>query len=173
MVVILLFYDIWKQSFFPSKILQFPDNKYSLNAYWKANLIFISPRRLSIPVGMPFFLSNTADSYKTWRNQWWCLCCIADLDPCTAEPCLNGGTCISREDGFICTCPIGFTGAACESKCLFCSCFVLDFKTNQSCTLLLKGKSSNTRHIFYEALSFKCTEISMQETLNFNLPFVC
>lgn len=158
MVVILLFYDIWKQSFFPSKILQFP-LKYSLNAYWKANLIFISPRRLSIPVGMPFFLSNTTDSHKTWRNEWWCLCCIADLDPCAAEPCLNGGTCNSREDGFICTCPMGFTGAACESKCLFSSCFVLDFKTNQSCTLLLKGKSSS--HYFYKSLSIKCTEISM------------
>lgn len=99
------------------------------------------------------------------------MCCIADLDPCAAEPCLNGGTCNSREDGFICTCPMGFTGAGCESKCLFSSCFVLDFKTNQSCTLLLKGKSST--HYFYKALSIKCTEISMQETLNFNSLFVC
>lgn len=68
---------------------------------------------------------------------------------------------------------MGVTGAACESKRLFCSCFVLDFKTNQSCTFSFEGKIFHKRHFFHKALSFKCTEISMQETLNFNLLFVC
>lgn len=39
--------------------------------------------------------------------------------------------------------------------------------------IAFEGNIFHRRHFFYKALSFKCTEISMQETLDFNLPFVC
>lgn len=39
-----------------------------------------------------------------------------DLGACSADPCLNGGTCVSLSDGldFQCNCVAGFTGRRCD-----------------------------------------------------------
>lgn len=35
---------------------------------------------------------------------------------CASIKCKNGGTCINREDSFLCRCPDGFQGAFCEGQ---------------------------------------------------------
>ncbi len=50
-------------------------------------------------------------------------------DICEHEPCVNGGTCLRSEEGFKCTCPLGYEGLNCEtSKCisviLLCMCVI-------------------------------------------------
>ena len=35
---------------------------------------------------------------------------------CDSDPCLNGGTCTSSPDGFVCSCTPGFTGLWCENQ---------------------------------------------------------
>ena len=43
--------------------------------------------------------------------------CETDLNSCRSDPCLNGGTCESRSDGFfVCTCPPGYTSFNCEYR---------------------------------------------------------
>ncbi len=39
-----------------------------------------------------------------------------DVDDCQADPCLNGGECSDRVDGFECRCRAGFRGAVCEAR---------------------------------------------------------
>ncbi|XP_070535080.1 coagulation factor IX-like [Ptychodera flava] len=36
-----------------------------------------------------------------------------DFDECGSSPCLNGGTCIDKLNGFVCRCAIGFAGNLC------------------------------------------------------------
>ena len=38
---------------------------------------------------------------------------VTDIDECASNPCLNGGTCVDRLDGFTCQCTSGFTGPIC------------------------------------------------------------
>lgn len=40
--------------------------------------------------------------------------CEEDIDECFPNPCLNGGICSDRINGFKCLCPIGFSGKKCE-----------------------------------------------------------
>lgn len=35
------------------------------------------------------------------------------IDYCAPHPCKNGGTCHALEDGYQCTCPLGFTSDTC------------------------------------------------------------
>ncbi|XP_069955275.1 putative neural-cadherin 2 [Cherax quadricarinatus] len=37
-----------------------------------------------------------------------------DLDECTYQPCLNGGTCVNVHGGYHCVCGPGYAGASCE-----------------------------------------------------------
>ena len=46
-------------------------------------------------------------------------CCVAAIDPCTSNPCLNGGTCRweqqqQQPSSYVCTCPVGILGDRCE-----------------------------------------------------------
>ena len=38
---------------------------------------------------------------------------IVNLE-CDPQPCQNGGTCVEREIGYHCSCPLGYTGKQCE-----------------------------------------------------------
>lgn len=40
---------------------------------------------------------------------------FADVDECASNPCLNGGTCSNRVNGFTCECAGGFVGDNCEA----------------------------------------------------------
>ncbi|KAK2181409.1 hypothetical protein NP493_400g02051 [Ridgeia piscesae] len=44
--------------------------------------------------------------------------CPFDIDECASNPCLNGGTCLDRLDGFTCECTYGFTGPICSKETL-------------------------------------------------------
>ena len=34
---------------------------------------------------------------------------------CSSSPCQNGGTCVNRYNGFLCTCSAGYSGLTCET----------------------------------------------------------
>ena len=38
------------------------------------------------------------------------------VDECVENPCLYGGTCTDKVDGFTCACPKGFSGEKCERR---------------------------------------------------------
>ena len=38
----------------------------------------------------------------------------SDINECSSNPCLNGGTCVDQVNGFNCTCVAGYTGTRCE-----------------------------------------------------------
>ena len=40
---------------------------------------------------------------------------ISDIDDCEKKPCQNGGTCIDKVNGYMCTCIKGYTGLNCET----------------------------------------------------------
>ncbi|RUS82130.1 hypothetical protein EGW08_010104 [Elysia chlorotica] len=40
--------------------------------------------------------------------------CDTEIDLCYSFPCQNKGTCLSKEGGYTCVCPSGFTGSVCE-----------------------------------------------------------
>ncbi len=41
--------------------------------------------------------------------------CLSDIDECLSNPCVNGGTCRDRADGYNCFCAPGYTGVNCET----------------------------------------------------------
>lgn len=45
-------------------------------------------------------------------------CTISGLpgDPCAANPCKNGGTCLHKDDGYLCQCQADYYGKTCEGK---------------------------------------------------------
>ena len=54
---------------------------------------------------------------------------LSDIDDCTPNPCLYGGTCVDGVDSYTCTCIAGYNGINCGTSkyIFFCtfSCFVL------------------------------------------------
>ena len=40
---------------------------------------------------------------------------FVETDECASNPCLNGGTCVDRLDGFTCQCTDEFTGSLCDN----------------------------------------------------------
>lgn len=37
-----------------------------------------------------------------------------DINECGGLPCLNGGSCINKNGGFVCDCPTGYIGNTCD-----------------------------------------------------------
>lgn len=42
--------------------------------------------------------------------------CEIDIDECSTNPCLNGGTCHDHINSFKCSCQMGFTGTRCQTN---------------------------------------------------------
>ena len=40
--------------------------------------------------------------------------CYSDIDECSPNQCLNGGSCTDQQNGFTCVCAAGFSGNLCE-----------------------------------------------------------
>ena len=40
------------------------------------------------------------------------ICCL-DIDDCSPDPCMNGGTCVDGVNSHQCTCDVGYTGENC------------------------------------------------------------
>ena len=40
--------------------------------------------------------------------------CEVDIDECASDPCLNGGQCTDRENGYTCLCAPPWTGQQCN-----------------------------------------------------------
>ena len=41
--------------------------------------------------------------------------CFQDIDECSSNPCLNGGSCIDHVNGYTCNCLVGYTGIHCQT----------------------------------------------------------
>lgn len=39
---------------------------------------------------------------------------LSDINECASEPCMNGGTCFDRENGFYCHCMAEWKGPICQ-----------------------------------------------------------
>ena len=38
-----------------------------------------------------------------------------DIDECSSNPCLNGGSCVDHVNGYTCSCLVGYTGVDCQT----------------------------------------------------------
>lgn len=77
---------------------------------------YIVLARLNIPRKLTI---QTADSFLVQpfvvTSQFILLFLSAEIEPCSSDPCVNGGMCISESPfDFSCVCPLGFTGSTCE-----------------------------------------------------------
>ena len=43
------------------------------------------------------------------------MCCI-DIDECSSNPCLNGGSCTDQVNGYACICSPKYTGTQCQTS---------------------------------------------------------
>ena len=46
-------------------------------------------------------------------NMFMC-CLFVDIDECSSDPCMNGGTCTDDVNMYSCACVSGYTGGTCE-----------------------------------------------------------
>ena len=71
-----------------------------------------------VPEGVSCEGVNCADGKKCALNsnghQYSCV--NAEGDPCSSNPCQNGGTCSSNPGSFTCSCASGYTGDDCSTN---------------------------------------------------------
>ena len=94
---------------FPEKT---PDSRTNFGFVPKKRLLELSP-----PVPFPPF------NVRKWKNDRQKLNCSIYLhltvNPCTNNPCKNGGTCtVTEDDSYSCQCAEGFYGDSCEKGTL-------------------------------------------------------
>ena len=44
----------------------------------------------------------------------------ADINECSSNPCVNGGTCVDHVNGYVCNCIPGYGGVHCQTDKYFC-----------------------------------------------------
>lgn len=54
---------------------------------------------------------NEIDQNETFDNEQ-----TTEQNPCSSDPCENGGTCIVENEEAVCLCNIGFAGKHCEDR---------------------------------------------------------
>ncbi|KAF5891231.1 neurogenic locus notch protein 2-like, partial [Clarias magur] len=47
--------------------------------------------------------------------------CSKEINECSSNPCLSGGTCVDKVNGFECQCPPGTHGLLCHSGADHCA----------------------------------------------------
>lgn len=75
-------------------------------------------RRMIFYLNLPLTLQSTtsAPGYICICNSGWQgVNCDQNINECTSNPCLNGGTCTDGVNGFTCSCTAQWTGALCQS----------------------------------------------------------
>ena len=65
--------------------------------------------------------------------------CNVEVDMCYSNPCLNQGSCLSKEGGYTCVCREGFTGPDCEVSLLRSACQPGLCAAPSTCAPLIKG----------------------------------
>ncbi|VDK67354.1 unnamed protein product [Anisakis simplex] len=71
---------------------------------------------------------NGAMCLNTGHGQYTCECsdgysgvnCEIETRDCSAQPCLNGGTCLEKGGNYTCLCPRGYSGRQCQLKATSC-----------------------------------------------------
>ncbi|KAL3989912.1 EGF-like domain family protein [Acanthocheilonema viteae] len=84
---------------------------------------------------------NNAKCY-TYRDKYYsCECrpgftgrhCEVNIDDCSGSACMNGGSCIDREEGYECKCPPFYTGRFCEEDIDECELGLHECKNGATC----------------------------------------
>ncbi|KAH3786415.1 hypothetical protein DPMN_164522, partial [Dreissena polymorpha] len=65
------------------------------------------------------------------KSGWTGETCSERVDVCAISPCLHGGTCVPRDDHYLCNCSKGFAGPNCE----FTPCFSLPCLNGATCVV--------------------------------------
>lgn len=75
---------------------------------------------------VPFFLGYFHSQTRILSSRYrWCVTsfrrlpaagsrCELEINECLSNPCVNGGACEDQTGGYVCNCPVGFSGDHCE-----------------------------------------------------------
>lgn len=77
-------------------------------------------RQVSVPSAGGCGAGRGASGARCWVVRGWCAAELpplppADVDECSSDPCLNGGSCVDLVGNFTCLCAEPFEGPRCET----------------------------------------------------------